>query len=227
MRPPRVNLITYPKYFFVWPLIVAPAILELLAGAGVHNGDLGWIYALLIGLVILTLGVDLDRNTSFFWGLFVITVLLLVRVITFEWGWSFTDWASAKINSLGIEYSPGFAWAVSIITGIPYAVMIIWTRIQDRWKITPYEFEHFSFGVVDQSLARGAKMIRTSYPDFLEVLLGLSGTLHVYSAAGDKELVRIPHVPLLPLVKGRISRVLEFARMQNQSVAVGEDEAIA
>lgn len=222
---PKVSLFTYPKFFFVWPIIFSPLALMVLESAGMTPQQLGWIYAGIVALVALTLGIDLDRNTSFFWGLFLLTIVLSIKVIAFEWGWSLSEWALQSLQQLNVSYNPGLAWAISVLVGIPYIAMLVWTRIQDRWKITPYEFEHFSFGVVDQSLARGAKMVRTSYPDFLEVLFGLSGTLHVYSSNGDKELVKIQHIPFLPFAKARIARVLDFARMKQETFAVGEDEA--
>ena len=45
---------------------------------------------------------------------------------------------------------------------------------------------------MDDSLGRGAKTIRSSFPDVLELVLGIAGTLIVYNATGTKELRRIP-----------------------------------
>jgi len=62
---------------------------------------------------------------------------------------------------------------------------------------------------MDNSLARGAKCVRTSYPDLLELFVCLAGDLMIFDSSGRKLLLRIPHVPLLPLVKAKINRILE------------------
>ena len=86
--------------------------------------------------------------------------------------------------------------------------MIVWSRLQHKWKITPNEFEHISFGRSDDSLARGAKRVRCKYPDLLELILCGAGTLEVYSSTGRTKLKSIPNVPLLPLKRRAIDRIL-------------------
>jgi len=96
--------------------------------------------------------------------------------------------------------------------------------INDRWRITHNEFEHYSFGRTDESLGRGAKTIRTTFPDVLEFLLGLAGTLIVYNASGTRELRRIPHVMFLPLVRRRLNQVLESTQVTPSGAADEEDD---
>jgi fatty acid desaturase len=100
--------------------------------------------------------------------------------------------------------------------------MLAWARINDKWRITHNEFEHYSFGKMDDSLGRGAKTIRTSFPDVFELVLGLAGTLIVYNATGTKELRRVPHVMLLPFVRRRLNRILE--RTAITAAAMEEEE---
>jgi len=114
--------------------------------------------------------------------------------------------------------------AVSIILLVPYLLMLLWGRINDRWRITHNEFEHYSFGRMDDSLGRGAKTIRTYYPDVFELLLGLAGTLIVYNATGTRELRRIPHVMLLPLVRKRLNRILETVSITTAQMEEEEDD---
>ena len=99
--------------------------------------------------------------------------------------------------------------ALSIILSVPFVRMIGVAYLNDRWRITLTAFEHHAFGKMDHSLGRGAKTTRTSYPDMLELILGLAGTLVVYSATGTKELRRIPHVIGLPMVRKRLNTILE------------------
>ena len=100
-------------------------------------------------------------------------------------------------------------------------------RLNDSWRITHNEFEHRSFGRADDSLGRGAKNIRTSYTDILEFLLGLAGTLVVYDATGTRELRRIPHVALLPLVRRRLNRILEATAIVGLPTDEQEEEQAA
>ena len=95
-------------------------------------------------------------------------------------------------------------------TGAPELTYEAGKAMAGTWAdLIMVEFEHHAFGKMDDSLGRGAKTIRTSYPDMLELILGLAGTLVVYSANGTKELRRIPHVIGLPMVRKRLNTILE------------------
>ncbi len=183
---------------------------------------LGWIYIWVLIIVILTLGVDIGRNEAGFWVVFIAGIWILglwlqdVRNFTlfgdiYRW---FAD--------LDVQYNRSLGLALSIILLVPYLVMIFWARINDKWRITHNEFEHYSFGKSDDSLGRGAKTIRTTYPDVLELLLGLAGTLIVYNATGTRQLRRIPHVMFLPLVRRRLDEILE--RTAVTSAQIEEDD---
>ncbi len=121
--------------------------------------------------------------------------------------------------SLDVQYNRSLGFALSIILLVPYVLMLGWARLNDRWRITHNEFEHRAWGKSDDSLGRGAKTIRASYPDVFELLLGLAGTLTVYNANGTQELRRIPHVMFLPVVRKRLGRILETT-----SITVGQVE---
>ena len=97
-------------------------------------------------------------------------------------------------------------------------------RINDRWRITHNEFEHYTFGKMNDSLGRGAKTIRTDFPDVFELLLGLAGTLIVYNASGTKELRRIPHVMFLPFVRRRLNKILERTAITAAAMEEEEEE---
>lgn len=102
--------------------------------------------------------------------------------------------------------------------------MLFWTRLNNKWRITHNEFEHFSFGRSDDSLARGAKRVRSSYPDLLEFLFCLAGELDIYDSAGRRKLRTIPNVPLLPLVRRRISKLLETTQVTTAEQDIAADE---
>jgi len=209
-EPTQVVFYSYPKLIFIWPLIALGGLLYPLAEyIPVTQEFLGWTYLLIMFMVVLTLGVDLERNHAFVWFAVFVGVFFAVlwlgssmQVPVFRNIYNFFD-------KLEIKYSPGFGLALSIVLLPPYLAMVFWARLQHKWRITHNEFEHYSWGRADDSLARGAKRVRSTYPDLLELLLCGSGTLIVYSATGRSELRRIPHVPLLFIVRRRINRLME------------------
>lgn len=227
----QVVFYTYPKLLFIWPIIVAGFLFWPLGEIGVlHNGwnfneSLGWVYLLVCVIVILTVGVDIERNHAVFWvaafGMFFFLGLWLSEKSGFTlFGNIFNFFEDQEV-----AYNRGFGLSVSILLLIPYLVMLVWARMQHRWRITHNEFEHYAWGRADDSLARGAKRVRSTYPDLLELMLCGSGTLIVYSATGRSELRRIPHVPWIFLVRRRINRLLESTAVtQSDADVIAEAE---
>ena len=185
---------------------------------------LGWAYIWVAVVVIMALGVDIDRNQFIFW-------LVVVALI-----WVFGLWLKdvKQITVVGdivrwfgqrdVQYNRALGLTISVILLVPFVLLMCWAVINDRWRITHNEFEHYSFGRTDESLGRGAKTIRTTFPDVLEFLLGLAGTLIVYNASGTRELRRIPHVMFLPLVRRRLNQVLESTQVTPSGAADEEDD---
>jgi hypothetical protein len=170
---------------------------------------LGWIYLWVTVVVVLTLGVDIGRNVAAFWLVFIALMWILGRWLQDVQGFTLFGDIYEWFAALDIQYDRQFGLAISVVLLVPYVVMLVWARINDRWRITHNEFEHYSLGKMDDSLGRGAKTIRTSFPDVLELLLGLAGTLIVFNATGTRELRSIPHVMLLPFVRRKLNRILE------------------
>jgi hypothetical protein len=186
---------------------------------------LGWIYTIVLMTVVLTIGVDIERNIGVFWLAVVLALFFLALwlgsqgVAVFRWLYDFFD-------GLDIQYDRSLGLVLAILLVIPYLVVMLWARIQNKWRITHNEFEHYSWGRADDSLARGAKRVRSTYPDLLELLLAGAGTLIVYSATGRSELRRIHNVPLLPLKRKKINQILEHTAITDTHDAV-VDEAEA
>lgn len=225
----EVVFYTYPKYLFCWPLIVMGFLLWpidafSLLGKAYTPEILAWVYGLTIMLVIVTMGVDLNRNYTVFWLVVIIAFWLLIVVLNMKEIPLFT-----KIYGFFANLDPVYSRSMGIIISIPltvgFAIMWGWTRINCRWRITHNEFEHYQFGRLDDSIARGAKRIRSSYPDFFELLLCLAGDLIIFDASGRKELKRIQHVPLLPFVKKRINVLLESTSVTSNGAIEDEYEA--
>ena len=222
----------YPKLLFGWPLIVIGPLFWLFAAPGEDPAAvsgrlevLGWLYLVALVLVVLTISIDLERNHTVFWLFVFLFFFFLGRWLTDAKHFTFFGEIYRFFTDLDVQYDRSFALGVSIFLALPYAVMLFWTRIQHRWRITHNEFEHYAWGRADDSLARGAKRVRSTYPDILEMLLGFgAGTLVVYSATGRNELRRIPHVPFLPFVRRRINRILELTAVTTDLDAAVDGE---
>lgn len=213
-----VTFYAYPKLIFAWPIILLGVVFWLLtltsdatAGYSTWLELYGWIYLFATVAVILTVAVDIERNYAFVW-----TVIFLVFLFAGMWlssasGFTLFGNLYNFFADMDIQYSRGFGLSMSIFIGVPYVIMLAWSRINHKWRITHNEFEHYSWGRSDDSLARGAKRFRSTYPDLLEFILGLgAGTLIVYSATGRTELRRIHNVPMLPMLRKKIDHLLEY-----------------
>lgn len=211
-RPVRHEVVfyTYPKFLFCWPIIVMGYVLWLLERLQWVEPELSaWIWLITLLLVLMTVGFDLNRNFAIFW----LAILALV--------WMSVAWFGAKkdvdifshIYHFFANLDPGYSVRLGLMVSIPlsvlYVVMWLWTRVNYKWRITHNEFEHYQFGRMDDSLARGAKRVRTSYPDFFEFIVCLAGDLVIYDSTGRRALRRIQHVPWLPFVRRRINLILE------------------
>ena len=202
----------------------APAAASSAAPGSHRLHVLGWLYLWVAVLVFLTLGVDVDRNQAAFWFILVAAIYILGMWLHDVKHFTLFGDVYRWFVGLNVQYDRSFGLALSILLLVPYLIMIGWGRFNDRWRITHNEFEHFAFGRLDDSLGRGAKTIRSSYPDMFELLIGLAGTLVVYNATGTQELRRIPHVMLLPFVRKRLNRILETTSVTASQTEDEEDD---
>lgn len=222
----EVAFVSYPKLLFVWPLILAGLLFWPIAywgGDGVLE-SLGWVYIMVALFIVLTLGVDVDRNQAVFWAVLILMLLIFAVWLRDAHSMPVLGWIGRFFDGFDVRYDKGLGLAISFVLLVPYVVMIFWARMNDRWRITHNEFEHYSFGRKDDALGRGAKTIRTEFPDFFELLLGGAGTLIVFNATGQQELRRIPHVLFLPHVRKKLNKVLERTAVTT-AAATEEDES--
>lgn len=229
-RVHEVVFIGYPKLLFIWPLLLAGLVLYPLAGwispeAPNDSETLGWVYLFITLFVLLTLGVDVDRNQAIFLVVLVGGLWVLGLWLRDSKGFTLFGDIYRWFDALNLRYNREFGFALSLLLLLPYLVMLGLARLNDYWKITHNEFEHYSLGRMDDSLGRGAKTIRTAYPDMFEAILGLAGTLVVFNASGTRELRRIPHVMFLPFVRKRLNQILERTAITMDQVEEEDEEA--
>ena len=186
---------------------------------------LGWAYIWIALIVVLALGIDLGRNQALVLVLFIAFVWVLGLLLRDRYHFTLFGDIYRWFAERNVQYDRNLALSLSILLLIPYLFMLIWARLNDRWRITHNEFEHYSLGRSSDSLGRGAKAIRSEFPDFFEAVLGLgAGTLIVSDASGTRELRRIPNVVLLPIVRRKLDRILERTAVTAGQIDDEEDD---
>jgi hypothetical protein len=212
-REPRVNRVrwtAHPKTFFLWPIVAAGYVFTALDKWGwVSPGTLGWLYVLLMTMVILTVTVDL----GLFWAAFSVLVVL---VIYFLGRW-LQDAKSITIIGdiyrafahLQVQYDRATGTGLSILLSFPFAIGLLWAWFNNRYTMTHNEIVHHQTGRGDVSVGRGARVIRVMYPDAFEYVLGFAGTISIYDNTGRNLILKTEQVPLLPLKKRKIEKILE------------------
>jgi hypothetical protein len=186
--------------------------------------NLAWLYIWVAVFVIVAMGIDVNRNQFAF--LVVVVGLMWIFGLWLRDVKGFTLFGDVYrwFANLDVQYDRNSALVVSILLSVPYALMLIWGRFNDYWRITHNEFEHYSLGRMDDSLGRGAKTMRTEFPDMFELILGLAGTLIVRDASGQREIRRIQHVMFLPFVRRKLNKVLEQMAVTTLPGALEEEE---
>lgn len=223
-RKHEVVFYTYPKGLFFWPVIVMGYALWFIDSQGWAEGEtLAWIWAVTLLVVLVTVGFDISRNHAIFWLVVIVAIWFIILWLRDVKGWLIFKHIYNFFADLDPDYSGSLGLIVSIVLSVLFVIMWIWTRINSKWRITHNEFEHYQLGRMDDSLARGAKRIRSSYPDLFEFFLCLAGDLIIYDATGRRVLRRIPHVPMLPLVRKRINRLMEVTAVTAADIEEEEE----
>lgn len=220
-----VTFCTYPPLVFSWLLIfLGFAFWPFATTELVSLSTLGWIYAIVVIATVLTMGIDINRNAAAFWLVIIIACWFAVLWLRDVKGLVVFSRIYQSFAALDMAYHRDAALLVSVILGVAYLLMLAWARINSMWRITHNEFEHCALGRVDDSLGRGAKGVRAEYPDLFEFILCLAGDLLIFDSAGKRLIRRIPHVPLLPLVRSRINHVLEATLVVTDETAAQQYE---
>ena len=153
----EVIFYSYPKLLFTWPIIVLGPLFGLLEYVHVSPEPLAWIYLIVSVLVVLTIGVDVERNHAVFWA--VVILLFFSLGLWLQNAKNFTLFGNVYrlFNDMDLKYDWKYGIVISIFLLIPWFVMFIWVRVKHRWRVTHNEFEHCAWGRADDALARGAK----------------------------------------------------------------------
>jgi len=219
-RPSQIVFYSYPKYVYVWPLLVVAALFPLL-GDVISPKVEGWIFVITMLTVLMAMGFDLSRNLTISWGVTIIASVFAILWLKDVKNVVVFSHIGAYLANKEPTVSSDWQYLFALFGGVLYLIMCINAHINQRWRISHNEIEHFAMLSKDDSLGRGAKRIITSYPDFLELLLCGAGTIQIYSAQGGVLLRSIPNVPWLFFRSTAISRILEATEV---STANGEED---
>ena len=216
----EVVIYSYPKYLYIWPLLLLTVLFPLL-GDLVHQQVEGWVFLVTLLIVLMAIGFDLSRNLTISWGVTIIASVFIILWLKDAKNVLFFSDIGHHLASKNPIISRDWQYLFAMFGGGLYLIMYIDAHINQRWRISHNEIEHFAMLSKDDSLGRGAKRIITSYPDFLELLLCGAGTIQIYSAQGGILLRSIPNVPLLFFRSKAISRILEATEV---SAMNGEED---
>ena len=217
-----ITLHSFPKLVFTWPLILLGFIFYALQSVGWGSEILyGWIYLSVLGIVMMTVAIDMGRNLVIF--CLVLGSLIWVGVLYLQdaKGWMIFGVFADYIGQLEPVLSADAYLVSAIVLLILYFIMLVMVALDHRWRITYNEIEHYSFGRRDTGVARGAKTAVAGYSDVLEVLLGLSGSLKIFDSRGEKVILEIENILFLPFRMKTISRILEATSITS---AMAEEE---
>jgi hypothetical protein len=205
----RVVLYSYPPLIYVWPLI-ALGFLFWFTGrfAGLHPRAEAWIYIITTVLVLLTIGIDVNRNMAVFWLIVISAMAFCVLWLRDAKGFIVFDHIGRFFRGLEPGYSAELGMITSIFLSVIYAIVLIGARINDKWVFTQNEIEHYVVFRGSSSLGRGAKGVKATYRDFFELMVLLAGDVEVRTAQGNRVLARITNVPFLMFKMRKIDRIL-------------------
>ena len=218
--PSQIVFYSYPKYVYTWPVIFLAALFPLL-GDLINPQVEGWIFVITLLTVLMAMGFDLTRNLTISWGVTIIATVFALLWLKDAKNVVVFSQIGHHLASQNPLISKGWFYLFALFGGILYLIMFIDVHINQRWRISHNEIEHFAMLSKDDSLGRGAKRFITSYPDFLELLLCGAGTIQIYSAQGGILLRSIPNVPWLFFRSARISQILESTEV---APAGGEED---
>ena len=216
----KIVFYSYPKYLYAWPLIFLSALFPLL-GDLVSPSVEGWIFVVALLTVLMAMGFDLSRNLTISWGVTLIASVFCILWLKDAKNVTFFSEIGHHLTEKNPVISRDWFYLFGVFGGVLYLIMFIDAHINQRWRISHNEIEHFAMLSKDDSLGRGAKRIITSYPDFLELLLCGAGTIQIYSAQGGMLLRSIPNVPWLFFRSKKISRILESTEV---SASTGDED---
>ena len=210
--PREIVFHAYPRLIFAWPIILLGFLLYPLDAYGLVRPDiLAWSWGSTLFVVILTLGVHVNRNLSLFWAVLGSAAWLLGIYLRDVRGFAPFAALSQFLADLNPPYPRHAALAFSVALLVPYVLCWARARIDEKWVLTHYEVERRRKFSQRESLPRGGLTIDAQYNDMFKFLFGFGGgSLRILDREGNV-LREIRWVFFLPRVRQRIDEIVEVA----------------
>ena len=200
---------SYPPIIYIWPIILLGFLFWCTDRWGwLSPKTEAWVYAIAMVIVLLTMGLDINRNMAVFWTVVIAMIWFCVLWLRGVKGFIVFDQIGQFFSNLQPTYSPHLGILISIFLGVIYVVVVIGAHINDKWVFSENEIEHYAIFRGSNSLGRGAKGVKASYRDFFEIVLLLAGDIEVRTAQGNRVLARMKNVPFLWFRMRKIDRIL-------------------
>lgn len=172
---------------------------------------LAWLWGSTLFVVILTLGVHVNRNVSFFWAVLGSAIWLLGIYLRDLRGFTPLAGLSQFVADPNPPYPRHAALVLSAALLVPYLIRWAGALVDEKWVLTHYEVERRRSFSQRESLPRGGLTIDAQYNDMLKFILGFGGgSLRVLDREGNI-LREIRWVFFLPRVRQRIDEIVEVA----------------
>jgi hypothetical protein len=206
----KAVIYSYPPLVYIWPIIVLGYLLWLTDRfQWLSPKTEAWIYVIAFVVVLLTMGINVNRNMAVFWVVVIAAVWFFVLWLRGVKGFLFFDHIGRFFAHLNPTYSTDLGVLVSIFLSVVYVIVIVAAHINDKWVFTQNEIVHHAAFRGTNSLGRGAKGVSASYKDFFELALLLAGDVEVKTAQGNRVMARMNNVPFLLFRMRKIDRILE------------------
>jgi hypothetical protein len=199
-------VIGYPIFltaFLLWPLTEY----HLIDG---KTAVWWWISAVII--VLSACFWNLNRARAVILVLFV-GVLALAAYLGEAKNVPVIAWLSQAMRSIPVGWTievQALIYFVSSVTFLFWVIDTIDSRINGRWEFGKNEFEHYSYGRRETSLARGQNSVLTSVPCTIKSWLLLGGaTLDITGSLDQRSHARLEHVFRGNAAGKRIRKLLE------------------
>jgi len=205
----RIVLYSYPPLIYIWPVILLGFLFWFTEKFGWISPKVeAWIYIITFVIVLLTMGIDVNRNMAVFWLAVLAALSFCVLWLRGAKGIVLFDHVGQFFAGLDPKYSADLGMITSIFLSVVYVIVLATARINDKWVFTQNEIEHYAMFRGSSSLGRGAKGVRATYRDFFELMVLFAGDVEVRTAQGNRVLARMQNVPFLMFRMRKIDRIL-------------------
>ena len=224
----RVVLYQYTPAIYTWPLITVGFYSLILDRYEVASPVvLGWVWALVLLLVIFTFLFDITRSGI---GLMVLLSALALAVC---------GWLNARyqvpverylwqaLSWFDMTFPRGIVLLVTLSLGVVYLSMLLWRRVDsvvagvhdaDRRDVAERLVLVHRFAAEALSYQAGGWALKARFHDLLEWLLGGGcGTLAIVHPITGKELFVATHVPGFSRIAAEVRRRFSAITMQDSS----------